>query len=279
MNKYFQKTNFLKAENLHQCNRSKVERTIAKYVSQKKNMSIENFKELIKDSLKDIYQEIIEQNDMNTPAIGIDLGTTNSCVAYYQPDKPRGNVIIISNNGNKTTPSVVSFSDSNEYVGEAAKEQAYINPRNTIFASRRLIGLSFNDPTVQKYLKLWPFNVIDGGNNVAKINVKIKGKDKNFFPEEISAKVLREMKQIAKNHLGYEVKNAVITVPAYFNDSQKGATKAAGKIAGLNVLKIINEPTAAALAFHLKRNDDLETMYVIKSKTNIYLHNIFFSYN
>jgi hypothetical protein len=274
MNKYYQKTNFLKAENLYQCNRSVVERTIAKYESQKKNMSIEKFKELIKESLKGIYQEIIEQNDMNTPtlaAIGIDLGTTNSCVAYFQPSRPKGNVIIIPNEmGNKTTPSVVAFNENNEdvIIGESAKEHAYSKPRNTIFSAKRLIGRKFSDETVQNDMSLWPFKVVDDGNDIAKIEVKTNGTDKTFFPEEISAKILKKLKQTAEKHLGCEVKNAVITVPAYFNDSQKEATKDAGAIAGLNVLKIINEPTAAAIAFQLNRSDEKESKY--KSLKNKY---------
>ncbi len=266
MNKYYQKNNFLKAENLHQCNRSVVERTIAKYESHKNNMSIHNFKELVKESLKDIYQEIIEQNNMNTPtlvAIGIDLGTTNSRVAYFQPSRPKGNVIIIPNEmGNKTTPSVVAFNENNEVIiGESAKECAYITPRNTIFSVNLLIGRKFSDETVQNDMSLWPFRVVDDGNDIAKIQVKINGSDKIFFPEEISAKILKKLKQTAENYLGCEVKNAVITVPAYFNDVQKEATKDAGTIAGLNVLKIINEPTAATIAFQLNRFDEKEFKY------------------
>jgi hypothetical protein len=267
MNKYYQKTNFLKAENLHQCNRSVVERTIAKYESHKNNMSIHNFKQVIKDSLKDIYQEIIEQNDMNTPtlaAIGIDLGTTNCCVAYFQPSRPKGNVIIIPNDmGNKTTPSVVAFNENTEEVitGESAKDRAYSNPRNTIFSAKRLMGRKFSDENVQKYLKWWPIRVVDDVNDIAKVQIKTNGTDKTLFPEEISAKILKKLKQTAEKHLGCEVTNAVITVPAYFNDSQKEATKDAGAIAGLNVLKIINEPTAAAIAFQLNRFDEKEFKY------------------
>jgi L1 cell adhesion molecule like protein len=198
---------------------------------------------------------------MNTPtlkAIGIDLGTTNCCVAYFQPSRPKGNVIIIPNEmGNKTTPSVVAFNENNEVIiGELAKEHAYNDPRNTIFSAKRLIGRKFSDETVQKEMRLWPFRVVDDGNDIAKIQVKINGSDKTFFPEQISAKILENLKQTAENYLGCEVKNAVITVPAYFNDSQKEATKDTGAIAGLNVLKIVNEPTAAAIAFKLNRSDD-----------------------
>jgi hypothetical protein len=267
MNKYFQKTNFLRAQILHQCDRSVFERTISKYESQRKNMSIEIFKKLIKGSLKDIYNKIVEENDLYTPtvpAIGIDLGTTNSCVAYFQPSKPKGNVIIIPNNmRNKTTPSVVAFNENTEEViiGESAKDRAYSNPRNTIFSAKRLIGRKFSDENVQKYLKWWPIRVFDDGNDIAKVEIKTNGTDKTLFPEEISAKILKKLKQTAEKHLGCEVINAVITVPAYFNDSQKEATKDAGAIAGLNVLKIINEPTAAVIAFQLNRFDEKEFKY------------------
>jgi L1 cell adhesion molecule like protein len=225
-------------------------------------MSLKSFEQHLKDSLKEITFEIKKQNDMNTPdvesAIGIDLGTTNSCVAYYKPGEPKGNVIIILNNGEKTTPSVVSFSDLQEDVGGPAKERAFVNPRNTIFAAKRLIGLRYDDPNVQKDMTLWPFRVIGDKENRAKIQVKVNGKEETYFPEQISAKVLKKMKQIAEEELNCEVKNAVITVPAYFNDSQKEATKDAGKLAGLNVLKIINEPTAAAIAFQLNRYDEMK---------------------
>jgi actin-like ATPase involved in cell morphogenesis len=266
MNKYFQKTNFLRAQILQQCDRSVFERTISKYESQRNNISIENFKKLIKDSLKDIYSKIVEENDLNTPtvpAIGIDLGTTNSCVAYFQPSKPKGNVIIIPNDmGNKTTPSVVAFNENNEVIiGESAKDRAYSNPRNTIFSAKRLIGRKLSDEKVQKYSKWWPIRVVDDGNDIAKVQIKTNGTDKTLFPEEISAKILKKLKQTAEKHLSCEVTNAVITVPAYFDDSQKEATKDAGAIAGLNVLKIINEPTAAAIAFQLNRFDEKEFKY------------------
>jgi len=192
-----------------------------------------------------------------TPAIGIDLGTTNSCVAYFQQSKLGGKVTIISNDmGNKTTPSVVAFKNGNEIVGEAAKDQAYSNPRNTIFSAKRLIGRRFNDQIVQNDIKLWPFKVIDGGNNIPKICTEEKGLTEQYFPEQISAKILSKMKYIASKQLGFEVKDAVITVPAYFNNAQKQATKDAGKLAGLNVLKIINEPTAAAIAYQLNKSVD-----------------------
>jgi L1 cell adhesion molecule like protein len=171
--------------------------------------------------------------------------------------------------GNKTTPSVVAFNENNEVIiGESAKDRAYSNPRNTIFSAKRLIGRKFSDQNVHKYSKWWPIRVVDDGNDIAKVQIKTNGTDKTFFPEGISAKILKKLKQTAEKHLGCEVTNAVITVPAYFNDSQKEATKDAGAIAGLNVLKIINEPTAAAIAFQLNRSDEKESKY--KSLKNKY---------
>jgi len=229
MEKHYTNTNFLKPEKLAQNNLLVIDRTIAKYQSERGNMSIEKFNNCMKDSLVDIYKNIIEENDKNTPtlpAIGIDLGTTNSCVAYYQPTKPKGKVIIIPNDlGNRTTPSVVSFGDNNkEDIGEAAKDELYVNSRNTVYSAKRLIGRQFNDNNVQKDMRLWPFRVVDDGNNIAKISTRRDGTDEVFFPEEISAKVLKKLKILAENHLGCEVKNAVITVPAYFNEAQKEAT-------------------------------------------------------
>jgi L1 cell adhesion molecule like protein len=243
-------------------------------------MSIEKFKNFVKDSLLDIYNDIIEENNKNTPtlpAIGIDLGTTNSCVAFYQTSKPREKVIIVPNDmGNKTTPSVVAFNENNDEViiGESAKEHAYSKPLNIIFSAKRLIGRKFSDETVQNDMNMWPFKVIDDGNDIVKIQVKTNRTDKTFFPEEISAKILKKLKQTAETYLGCDVKNAVITVPAYFNDAQKEATKDAGKIAGLNVLKIINEPTAAAIAFQLNKSDDIGLRYSNKSTLYIYLFSL-----
>jgi hypothetical protein len=266
MEKFYRNANYIKTENLIRNHSSVIERTITKYQSERGNMSIEKFNNFVKDSLLDIYNDIIEENKKNTPtlpAIGIDLGTTNSCVAFYQTSKPKGKVIIVPNDmGSTTTPSVIAFCDDNqEIIGEAAKEQSYINSRNTIFSAKRLIGRQFDDENVKKDMNFWPFRVVDDGNNIAKISVRVDGTEKIFFPEEISAKILKKLKQTAETYLGCDVKNAVITVPAYFNDAQKEATKDAGKIAGLNVLKIINEPTAAAIAFQLNRSDDLGSRY------------------
>ncbi|GBM12720.1 Heat shock protein cognate 4 [Araneus ventricosus] len=186
---------------------------------------------------------------MAVPAIGIDLGTTYSCVGVFQ----HGKVEIIANDqGNRTTPSYVAFTETERLIGDAAKNQVAMNPSNTVFDAKRLIGRRFEDSSVQSDMKHWPFEVISDGGK-PKIQVEYKGENKTFFPEEISSMVLTKMKEIAEAYLGKAVTNAVVTVPAYFNDSQRQATKDAGTIAGLNVLRIINEPTAAAIAYGLDK--------------------------
>nr|ARQ84039.1 heat shock cognate protein 70 [Liriomyza trifolii] len=183
------------------------------------------------------------------PAVGIDLGTTYSCVGVFQ----HGKVEIIANDqGNRTTPSYVAFTDTERLIGDAAKNQVAMNPTNTIFDAKRLIGRKFEDAAVQSDMKHWPFEVISVDGK-PKIQVIYKDEKKTFFPEEISSMVLTKMKETAEAYLGKTVTNAVITVPAYFNDSQRQATKDAGTIAGLNVLRIINEPTAAAIAYGLDK--------------------------
>ena len=182
-------------------------------------------------------------------AVGIDLGTTYSCVAHYANDRVE---IIANDQGNRTTPSFVAFTDTERLIGDAAKNQAAINPANTVFDAKRLIGRKFDDAEVQNDLKHFPFKVVDKGGK-PNIQVEYKGETKVFTPEEISSMVLGKMKETAEGYLGGTVKDAVVTVPAYFNDSQRQATKDAGLIAGLNVLRIINEPTAAAIAYGLDK--------------------------
>uniref|UniRef100_A0A1B6KWH5 Uncharacterized protein n=1 Tax=Graphocephala atropunctata TaxID=36148 RepID=A0A1B6KWH5_9HEMI len=185
----------------------------------------------------------------NSTAIGIDLGTTYSCVGVFL----HGKVEIIANDqGNRTTPSYVAFSDTERLIGDAAKNQVALNPENTVFDAKRLIGRRYDDKIIQDDLKHWPFTVVNDGGK-PKIQVEYKGELKRFAPEEVSSMVLTKMKEIAEAFLGASVQDAVITVPAYFNDSQRQATKDAGAIAGINVLRIINEPTAAALAYGLDK--------------------------
>jgi L1 cell adhesion molecule like protein len=193
-------------------------------------------------------------------AIGIDLGTTYSCVAVMI----NGNVEIIANDmGNRTTPSYVAFTDVERLIGEAAKNQASYNPENTIFDAKRLIGRKYNDDIVQENLRHFPFTIINGKNNNPEIKVKYKDEEKTFAPEEISAAVLNKMKLIAEAYLGHPVKKAVITVPAYFNNSQRQSTQNAGIIAGLEVLRIINEPTAAAIAYKLQKPSEKDKKVLI----------------
>jgi L1 cell adhesion molecule like protein len=185
-------------------------------------------------------------------AIGIDLGTTTSCVAVLLNDKVE---IIPNDQGNRITPSYVAFTENERLIGDAAKSQVAMNPHNTVFDAKRLIGRKFDDPIVQQDIKHWPFNVVSVDNK-PHINVQYKGEHKEFSPEEISAMVLTRMKDSAEQYLGKNVKKAVVTVPAYFNDAQRQATKDAGTIAGLEVIRIINEPTAAALAYGLDKTEE-----------------------
>ncbi|KAI4128447.1 MAG: hypothetical protein LQ338_002720 [Usnochroma carphineum] len=193
------------------------------------------------------------------PAVGIDLGTTYSCVGVYQNDRID---IIANDQGNRTTPSFVAFTDTERLIGDAAKNQVAMNPTNTVFDAKRLIGRKFADAEVQADMKHFPFKVIDKGGKPL-ISVEYKGEEKQFTPEEISSMVLTKMRETAEAYLGGTINNAVITVPAYFNDSQRQATKDAGLIAGLNVLRIINEPTAAAIAYGLDKKGEGEKNVLI----------------
>ena len=181
--------------------------------------------------------------------IGIDLGTTNSCVSIMDGSKPK---VIENSEGGRTTPSMIGFTEDNErLVGQAAKRQAVTNPENTLFAIKRLIGRTFDDPTTQKDLEMVPYSIVKADNGDA----WVKARDENYSPSQVSAMILTKMKETAESYLSEDVTQAVITVPAYFNDAQRQATKDAGKIAGLEVLRIINEPTAAALSYGLEKED------------------------
>lgn len=180
--------------------------------------------------------------------IGVDLGTTYSCVGVWK----NGNVEILANSqGNRTTPSWVAFTDTEILRGDAAKNQGSSNPKNTIFDAKRFIGRKFSDKVVQDDIKHYPFKIVRGKDDGILFEVEYKGETKQFTPEEISSMVLLEMKSIAETYLGNQVKNIVVTVPAYFNDSQRQSTKDACRIAGLNCLRIINEPTSAAMCYGL----------------------------
>jgi len=195
-----------------------------------------------------------------TKAIGIDLGTTYSCVGVWQNERVE---IIANDQGNRTTPSYVAFTDTERLIGDAAKNQVSMNPENTVFDAKRLIGRKIDDTSIQNDMKHWSFKVVGKDGGKPHIQVSFKGEEKMFSPEEISAMVLVKMKETAESYLGDTVKDAVITVPAYFNDGQRQATKDAGSIAGLNVLRIINEPTAAAIAYGLDKKGHGESNILI----------------
>uniref|UniRef100_A0A914YQ47 Heat shock protein 70 n=1 Tax=Panagrolaimus superbus TaxID=310955 RepID=A0A914YQ47_9BILA len=192
--------------------------------------------------------------------IGIDLGTTSSCVGVYKNGRVE---ILVNEKDNRITPSYVAFSadTGDRLIGDAAKNQLTTNPENTVFDAKRLIGREFTDKTVQADMKLWPFKVTNQ-NGKPYVNVAVGSERKEFAPEKISALVLTKMKNIAESYLGYEIKHAIVTVPAYFNDAQRQATEDAGTIAGLNIVRIINEPTAAAIAYGLdKHNGTLFSLF------------------
>merc|ERR1711959_785774 len=206
---------------------------------------------------EDVHAEDKKGEKVGT-VIGIDLGTTYSCVGVYK----NGRVEIIPNDqGNRITPSYVAFDGEERFIGDAAKNQAAINPTNTIFDVKRLIGRKFTDDTVQKDMKLMPFT-IKSKDGKPYVEADVKGAMKMYSPEEISALILGKMKEIAESFLGKDVKNAVVTVPAYFNDAQRQATKDAGTISSLNVMRIINEPTAAAIAYGLDKKSGEKNILV-----------------
>lgn len=186
--------------------------------------------------------------------------TTYSCVGVWQNDRVE---IIANDMGQRTTPSYVAFSNDSRLIGDAAKNQVAMNPENTVFDAKRLIGRKFTDESVQNDMRHWPFKVVSGKDNKPVIQVNFNNEQKQFSPEEISSMVLTKMKEIAESYLGEKVESAVITTPAYFNDSQRQATKDAGTIAGLNVLRIINEPTAAAIAYGLDKKGENEKNILI----------------
>lgn len=201
-----------------------------------------------------IHKNKLHYTNIMTTSIGIDLGTTYSCVAVWRDGKIE---IIPNDQGNRTTPSYVAFTENERLIGDAAKNQATCNILNTIYDVKRLMGRKYSDPSVQNDIKHLQYNVIDK-NDKPMIKINYKGEERILSPEEISAAILSKMKETAEAYLGKEVKNAVITVPAYFNDTQRQATKDAGTIAGLNVLRIINEPTASAIAYGLDKQKDSE---------------------
>ncbi|KAF2680927.1 heat shock protein 70b [Lentithecium fluviatile CBS 122367] len=200
-----------------------------------------------------------DSNHVKGPVIGIDLGTTYSCVGIMKNGKVE---IMVNDQGNRITPSWVAFTDEERLVGDAAKNQYASNPHRTIFDIKRLIGRKFNEKEVQNDIKHFPFTVVNK-NGQPRVKVDVHNEETTFTPEEISAMVLGKMKEVAESYLGETVKNAVVTVPAYFNDAQRAATKDAGTIAGLNVLRVVNEPTAAALAYGLDKTDQAERQVLV----------------
>ena len=195
------------------------------------------------------------------PIIGVDLGTTYSCVAVYKAGSVE---VIVNDQGNRVTPSYVAFTETERLVGDAAKTQAALNPENTVYDTKRLIGRKFSDATVQEDMKMWPFTVVEaaGGEGKPAIQIRAKGELKTMMPQEVSSMVLSKMRDIAESYLGVAVANMVVTVPAYFNDAQRQATKDAGTIAGLNVVRILNEPTAAAIAYGLDKKEQAMNVLV-----------------
>jgi heat shock protein 1/8 len=241
------------------CGRHKKQSTVAKEVpiSQEKVSRGKRGRRPVEEKAK---EKVEEKEPVEETCIGIDLGTTYSCVGVWE----NSGVTIISNDqGNRTTPSYVAFNDQERLIGDAAKSQANMNPDNTIFDAKRLIGCKFLDECVQHDMEYWPFTVVEGDNDKPMISAKYKNEQREFSAESISSMILIKMKEIAESYLGSKVSNAVITVPAYFNDSQRQSTKDAGAIAGLNVLRIINEPTAAAMAYGFEKEHSDEQKNIL----------------
>lgn len=196
----------------------------------------------------------------NRVCFSCDLGTSFSCAAIWENNRVE---IIANEMGNRITPSMVGFTDSERLIGDSARNQCAMNPKNTVYEAKRLIGRRFSDPTVQSDIKHFPFKVIDDGHDRPLIEVQFKGETKQFYPEEISAMVLTKMKEIVEAHTGKQAVDIVIGIPAYFGDSQKQATKDAARIAGLNVLRLIAEPTASAIAYNFDKTKDEKEHYIL----------------
>ena len=194
------------------------------------------------------------------PTFAVDLGTTNSCASVYRNGRTE---VVANDQGNRTTPSIVAFTDSEILVGDAAKNQGISNPKNTVYEIKRLMGRKFSDPNVQDHIKRVPYEVVDDGKNNPLVKVTYKNETKTYSPEQISAMVLTKMKDIAETFFGEKISDFVVTVPAYFTDSQRQSTKDAATIAGLSVLRIINEPTASAMAYGLDNKNDKERNVLI----------------
>ncbi|CAG2101386.1 unnamed protein product [Medioppia subpectinata] len=245
-----------------------VAKAVTRFEPARAHLPIDIFPEFMSETLRVPYNSLADENYRNAPAvpaIGIDLGTTNSCVAYYMPDRlaHSGRIKVCPNGHNDWTPSCVEYRDKGEVVvGEEAKNNLLGSPHKIIYSAKRLIGRQFVDEKVKEYKTIWPFDVVDI-KCAAGVEVEVDGHSRQLLPEEVSADVLRTMKEVAERDLGHPVFDAVITVPAYFTDGQREATKAAGIIAGLNILGIINEPTAAALAYKLDRFDDMSSRNVL----------------
>lgn len=223
-----------------------------KKASDKKHAEVYEERQRKSNVDKKRYKKESSEEKPDGPVIGIDLGTTYSCVGIYKNKRVE---IIPNDQGNRITPSFVAFTEDERLVGEAAKNQASANPEQTVFDVKRLIGRRWKESKLQKDVSMMPYKVVEKSGKPY-VAVKVMGKSKTLAPEEISAMVLVKMKETAENYLGKEVQHAVITVPAYFNDAQRQATKDAGHIAGLNVLRIINEPTAAAIAYGLDKKTE-----------------------